>query len=381
MKPIGDHRTVTWLDEHSLHAWIDCISPKLRQHAQDYLTEDRLVRRIRRGWALYTAELRGYQDTYRPRATVQNDVWDVGCTCARRHMPCSHAVALMLDLSRFFSEYVEAPWNLVVQAQQVMADWPFDQNFPWQHVPTVTPFWRKPFTPADLTKLTVLLSGASVSRLAQDPAIPLWAELHPTWINHPIVYRLWDEWLTRHLNPLPSDAVLWVTLHWMQPNLPLSPVFLALSPWPTATAIFQQLWNPAPLIVATPDRQRALLADLTLVLPDLGNSLWPLFRDIDPHALAQADAAYLAGHRQKAIQLLDQDLPSDPKARRDVRLRLINWLDPKASVPHRLALAWESGSITYVEPIRSFLTDRDWDLLIQALNEKRRAAPSEDVPQ
>ncbi|PSR22835.1 MAG: hypothetical protein C7B45_05015 [Sulfobacillus acidophilus] len=366
------------MDKASVHAWLDTVPRPLRHHAQDYLTEDRLARRLRRGSTLYTAELRGYRDRYWPRATIEGGVWAVTCTCDRRPKLCAHAVALMLDLSRFSADYAEAPWKLVVQADRLIADWPFESPLTWHLIPVTTPFWRKPQAEDFLPTLVSLLQTAANLHLAEDPSLPIWAELHPSWLNHAAIQHLWTDWLRQYQSPRAQDAPLWVRLHWMQPVLKLTSVFLALDTSAAASAIFRQLWSPQPLIVPTPKRQRALLADLTLVHPELAALVWPFFRGTDPFALAQADALYLAGRQHEAIQRLEQDLPDDAAARKQVRLRLIEWLDLNDSVPHRLALAWESGSLTYAEPIHHLLSDAQWTRLTDALRLRHACEPSAD---
>jgi hypothetical protein len=286
----------------------------------------------------------------------------------------------MLDLSRCSAEYPEAPWKLVVQADHQLENWPFEPAFVWPLIPVETPFWRKPPTDASLADLSKLLETPGHPHLGQDPSLPVWAELHPRWMNHEVIQRLWQKWLVPHHAPRAQDATLWVKLHWMQPALKLNAVFAALNPAAVAVAIFHMLWCPVPLVVPTSERQRVLVADLTLVQPDLAMFVWPFFRNTDPFSLAQADALYLAGRPQQAIECLDQDLPDDPRVREQVRLRLIEWLAPEDSVPHRIALAWESGSLSYAEPIRHLMSDAEWTQLMRALRVRRASEPSADDP-
>ncbi len=362
---------------------VDQLPTNIRQLGRDYLAQERLARRWRLGDADYAAELRGYADRYHPHIHAHEAQLVATCTCEGKRMPCRHAAALLLDLEQNAEMYYEAPWALAQTAPPMLARWPFDQELNWDLIPDLPPFWREPFSDGALHRLQQRLQTSSIrSRLSRDPLAPLWAEMHASWLEQPAVRAQFDLWRGRHLTKsLPDDFEAWLMLHWMQPCLPLAPIMNVVSAGADNSAcvdaLLSFLWRPH-LVHPTGERLVTMLADLTILQPDLANVLWTRYTDLDPGSLRQADAWYQAGRADRAIALIDRHLPDDPKLRREARLRLIAWLAPEDAIPHRIALAWESCSLTPVEPVRHLIDAKAWDSLKSSIQARQKSGAVTD---
>ncbi|MCL5117126.1 MAG: hypothetical protein M1272_08270 [Firmicutes bacterium] len=357
---------------------LDRLPDRLRQRARDYLTEDRLRRRMRIGMHLYAAELRGYEDVHHPSIRAVRGEWRYHCSCGRRQMPCPHVAALLVDLTTPKIRYPEAPWALAVEHHAAVADWLTEQPFPWQAVPEDIPPWRLPFSESAFRRTVPLLERSDPrAPLAQDGAAALWAEADDTWIQEPSVLERYYAWLEPRLERPLRDLAPWVTLQWMQPDLPMARVWMSAA----ATAstplepMLRRLFEGQALHEPTDGRIRSLLAAITVIAPHGASSLWDAFRAVDPHHLFEADALYLRGYQAEAVALLERELPEPPEPRRLARERLVRWLPPKESLPHRLALAWDTGSTTILDPVRSLISDSEWSDIIRALSERSPSEP------
>lgn len=364
-------------DIERLQRSVDSIPRRVRQSAEDYLTEDRLSRRIRHGKSTYSAELRGYHDQYRPVARNGDDALLLSCTCDRRQMPCAHAAALLLDLERSRHGYPEAPWELALAGGGTLLTWPFDPGLPWHTVAEQIPVWRMPFDLEPWERIQKRLEWNGARTLTQDGAAKIWAELHPSWLSEDRVRAAFETWLENWLGRPSRDWREWVLLSWMQPDLPLAPVFLATDrEKPVAVReILAHLFSQGHVVAPTPGRQKAMLTNLTLVETTLGDALWASLGVSDADRIARADALYLSGAHEKAAQLLERELPESPEERRAARERLVRWQSLEDSLPHRLALAWERGSTEILEPVRHLLTPSQWSSLTAAVTERSTPEP------
>lgn len=339
------------------------------------------MRRLRIGTTDFSAEIRGYQDRYRARAVVQTSGITVFCSCESGRAACGHAAALLIDLDRNLNAYCEAPWDLARTTNTILSAWPFQQTVDWGLIPEGPPSWRRSYRETDSDWLAVELQRAQSGRLDRDPMTRIWAELDPTWLEHAAVQQLFAQWLERYLGAPVHDQALWALLHWMQPNLTLSPIISFLTNNAAAAQAFMEfLWRPH-LIRATPERLLTCLADLTVVDPTLAQAMWPQYARLDPGSLAEADAWYRAGNHPRAIRLLEQHLSDDPLLRHQARVRLAAWMSLEDSVPHRIALALESRSTEPVEPVRHLIDREAWQSLVTSLGAEPRTASVTDEPQ
>lgn len=345
------------------------IPTAIQRNARDYLTAGRLRRRLRQGTALYAAELRGYQDVYHVWLTSCQTP-SLSCTCDRARGICTHAAALLLDLDSSPDLYTEASWAAAVQTLHDQPKWPFGSGLDWNLITEQRPWWRVPFNPQYLEEFMQIAEAPSRPlNLGRDPAAALWAEMDISWMSQDFVIALFDQWLKNHNKLSPQDLPLWALLHWMQPSLPLDWLFLTADQPNTVKSLLRQLFHPGPLINSTSARREAILSDLTLVQPELAMVLWDLADDLDPYHFRQADALYLAGRSKDAAALLEHEMPTDPIARRQARQRLIQWVDLNDSLPHRMALAWEKGSLEVLLPVRHLIKSEDWLSITRALEE------------
>ncbi len=359
--------------------WLNTIPVRLQRRAQDYLTQDRLHRRLRLGDHTLAAELIGYQDTYHMALTTGIQ-YELTCSCSLPSQPCVHAVALVLDVDRHFQDYTEASWKACLQAKDALSRWPFDEGLDWSLIDKARPWWRHAY---QAERLEAIREGAlrppARQGIAKDASLALWAELDPSWLSHPAVTDAFRIWLDTRSPVVPQDWPLWILLHWMQPLLPLNAIFLsAVHPSRAAQALLAQMHHPAPLIRPTAQRHIRLLEDITLLDPDLANPLWTLAEGLDPYHLVQADALFVANQRKKAIALLERHLPNDKNARRQARRRLVQWTSPEDSVPHQLAMAWESGLIEDLTSIQHLISPQTWDRVTRAIQTDPNASPKDD---
>ncbi len=355
---------------HALPGWV-------RRSGQDYLTQDRLTRRLRIGETIYGARLLGYRDHYTVWTTHdKGNVWSTYCDCDRRERPCPHGAALLLDLSQSRPLYQEAPWRLAVQATALLASWPFAAGLDWHLIPEGPSRWRNPFAPEGVILIGQLLERQpkQTPRLHRDSLTALWAEMHPSWNQDAVVREYFHRWLAPYLEAPLQDFSQWALLHWMQPQLDLSSLFLGLEGQPATLmleALLRQLCERNALIQPNVHRHRALLSDMTLIRPGFTSTLWDIFDDSERGRLAQADALYLADQKSQAINLLETALPQEPGVRRQARIRLIQWLDESAGLPHRLALAWDAGSPEELAPVRHLFTTQQWETVLKALQTEK----------
>lgn len=349
---------------------LDGMAPAQLNQARDYLAADRLVRRWAREPSLLAAEVRGYGGTYHVFLECGDDKPTSQCSCERPRRPCAHLAALALDVQLHREWYKTPGWAVCRSAQEVWRRWPLDEGLDWSTVPEQLPWWRR--------KPSADKVGDFVRQYPKTPSRPreleaawsILSECHPDWLTYSEIRTRLEEWIADQLPASTRDVEGWALCHWMQPTLPLGPVFLSVRDNECAAlAVLALLVRPTALVPPRPDRIRALLTDLTFIATDLADPLWR-FWPVDPDHLAQADALYVVGRREEAIRLLESELPQDRAARAAVRERLIAWLEPAASLPHRLALAWERGSLEPVIPVRHLLDPEEWDLLARAINLK-----------
>lgn len=349
-----------------LQQHLDQMPSHIKRTARDYLAEDRLIRRVRHGRHSFAAELRGYQDRYHPASAVHEHALATSCTCERRQ-PCSHAAALLMDMERQAIVYPEAPWD-VVQWSATDRGWEWDSAFPWNLVPETTPAWRLPFRPEAWEDLVPRLANNDYIPLSRDPRVRIWAEADLSWWERPDVQATFSGWV-QGARLESADPVLCAALLWMQPALPMVPLVNAglMARASMAGPLMGWLWSQRPVLAPSPERQQRALALLTMTDPDVAGFLWGQFPQIDPHHLALADALYLAGRPQRAVRTLEQHLPAESGARRAARGRLVEWLDLEAGIPHRTALALETGQLDFLVPVRHLIADREWKSLEDAV--------------
>lgn len=346
---------------------------RLRNQGRDYLREDRLVRRVRIGDRFYAAELRGYQDIYHPALERAGGAWRLHCSCDRR-LPCAHLAALMDDVTH--AVYPEIPWRLGTQLEHPLSAWMTDQWFPWEQVPDQLSPWQRP--PGDVSWYTATRETLHVPAALQDDRLAAQlAEMHPDWIAHETIGPVVERWRTGRLERPLGAPGLWAALQWVQPRLPLEPVWIAwaANPQPARDALLQRLFDPDPAWAATGERRLALLRALTVVHRDSARPIWEVFRYDDPWRLQEADALFVADARLEAIDVLERHMPGTTEARRAARSRLIDWLPLPDSVPHRLAMALDTGATEWVEPVRPWIDTDAWNAFNRALRERSPSEP------
>ncbi len=354
----------------TLQHHIDALPSHTKRTARDYLAEDRLTRRIRHGEQSFAGELRGYQDRYHPAAAVDKQGLSPTCTCDRRQ-PCGHVSALLIDIERHILSYPEVPWDVV---RQWVLDtvWQWDAAFAWQLVPDATPEWRMPYRPELGASVLAQVRSADYVPLARDPRVGIWAEAHSSWWEVPEFLQGFSRWASgARLSS--ADPRLCAALIWMQPALPMARLIDAglMHRIALAAPLLGWLFHPRPVLASSSARQLRALESLTLAVPDGSeNFLWDAFPDVDPDHLARADALYLAGHPQHAIRLLEQHLPTESLARRAARQRLVDWMNLDAGIPHRTALALETGQLDFVLPVRHLIGDSEWRSLEAAVRSR-----------
>jgi len=360
------------VDSELLQTTIDALAIKARHRAQDYLTEDRLSRRVRFGQHLFMAELRGYQDTYHPWVEIIGTTLSHGCDCSRPGY-CSHTTALFMDLERLPIDYPEISWTLAQEYYGAVQKWVRREDFPWSQIPEMVPPWRYPAHDEKWAKIKETLQLTSSHHpLAHDRHAMVFAEAHPTWLSYAPFLDTFSSWIANRRVESVGDIPKWVSLQWFQPQLPLNSVWIQMANNKLATQEWlQQLFTPNNLIYATAQRERVSLTALTLIDSRIARPLWSFFNHVDPTRVAEADALYLSGHVLDAIHLLETNLPDAPRSRLAVRQRLIAWLSLEDSIPHRLALAWETGSEDVLEPVKDLLSSRQRSEIMQALSENR----------
>lgn len=368
VRPGGDH----------LLDILDQAPSRILNQARDYRRDDRLGRRLRVGTSLYTAELVGYQDRYHPAVRFDTNPIVASCTCSRGTL-CAHAAALVLDLREGFDLYPELPWALRPLMANGFTAWLLDQSFPWERIPKVAPAWRLP--PTDRAP-DWLLAGDATAPLSRDGAAEIFADMHPAWLQNADVHRQVAIWRDQRLTRERERADLWVQLAWCQPALPLNPVWMAFADDLNARlALVRQLGAPPLFWESTPARRVSMLKALTLVDPATAIPCWEMYRSDDPHRLAQADSLYLAGDGAGACRVLEEHLPQDPEARIEARVRLITWLSPAEALPHRLALALETGNSPWATQVRGTVDPDAWDLFSRAFGERWQVSPEDEDSQ
>ena len=344
-----------------------------RRTARDYLREDRLVRRFRIGSAFYAAELRGYRSTYYVLVRLDQPEAAADCTCDRPKQPCPHSTALLLDLESKPGRYDELGWRAILGADAARDAAPLTASLDWSSIPETPPWWRTALADEAAARIEEMLRSSHRARaLDRDPLTEIFSELNPTVAASAAIQALYKKWAQEHRAGIrPEDGPTWVNLHWMQPSLVSGP--LQLPPAAANSAVhtlLHRLSDPSPWLDTTPERLNALMHDLTVLSPDLGHQLWS-YHNVS--VLSHADALFEAGHRQLAASWLESELPDDPDCRRQARIRLVDWLDVDATIPHRLALTWETGRLDWVEPVRDHLKPHEWDSIVNAL----KTPPSE----
>jgi hypothetical protein len=360
---------------------VDQLPVGARRQAEDYLIQDRLVRRWQRPPQIFAAELRGYRDVYHPHLVGVPDQLKGQCDCNRRGSTCPHLAALALDLDRHPHWYVQTPWDLFLQTREWLAHPPLDWPDPWPWLPEEPLAWQKPYASDLLPHILASLEKGN-PRAPLDVTWPIWADLHPSWLTASPIHEAFTAWLAARLPFRHLHVKRWVWLSWAQPDLDLAPVYLAF-PESDAGAMVKEalalLFGPALWRDASGARQIALLKVVTWLDPALAAELWPRFPQHGSWVLAAADAYYQAGEQEKAQATLIQSWPEDPASRRAARHRLIAWLPLADSLPHRLALAIEERSLELLEPVRHLLSRDDWTQLTQQLKEHSQDAPPTDA--
>ncbi len=349
-----------------LQQYIDQMSSHIKRTARDYLAEDRLIRRVSHGGQSFAAELRGYQDRYHPTAAVHHQGLATSCSCERRQ-PCSHAAALLMDMEQHRLTYPEVPWD-VVRVWATDRAWRWDAHFPWDLVPDSIPDWRLPFRAEAWETVEPRFAQEDYIPLSRDPRARIWAEADPSWWERTDFQTHFRTWV-RGARLDSADPALCAALIWMQPELPVVPLITAgLMGRPSMAGLLMGwLFQQRPVLAPTPERVRRALESLTMTVPDAAEFLWGQFPEVDPHHLALADALYLAGRPQHAVRTLEQHLPTENQARRAARARLVEWLDLEAGIPHRTALALETGQWDFVLPVRHLIGDAEWQALEEAV--------------
>lgn len=347
---------------------LDRAADYARRTGRDYLREDRLVRRFRIGGNIFAAELRGYRSTYHVVVRFRPGNDGLECSCDRIKQPCAHAAALLLDLQSKSDQYFELGWRAVVAAERARLAMPVVAEIDWNLIPDVAPWWRTVEPWQAVERLLPLMDRATRrgQPLARNRLTEIWAELNPEAILLPQTQALFADWIKPYqTSARPEDGADWVALRWMQPALGWT---VSLSPPEVAAAqiaaLLHRLTDPAPLLQTTPARRAALMHDLTVLDARLGHQLWTVLRT---PVLDHADALFAAGQRDWAAAWLESELPEHPALRRQARARLVDWLADEASVPHRLALAWDTGNLEWLTPVRQYLNPQEWESIMTAL--------------
>ncbi len=286
--------------------WGALPSPR-REAARDYLAQDRLVHRFRRGRA-YLAILQGHQDAYHVYCEEGPDVWQVGCTCGRR-MPCTHVGALLFAVAQDSGHF--AAWTPAARRWQSQADWAWEwargASFPWA---ALNP--EQPLADPPATHDTALPDPAAT--LADVPARRLSRALgdvvrtaHPGWWEHQGFVSAVVEAFLRlaRVNPDPLAQVEWIQRLAEEPRIPCGPLFpVQRAPHPAVAAAWRStLWDLARAHALDPRPSQALaarallaLAPLAATRPDIrGEFAWAL-----PDGPSQAEPLLQQGRAAEA---------------------------------------------------------------------------------
>lgn len=231
-----------------------------REAAQDYCIQERLTLCVKRGSQIL-GRLAGYQDIHYPRAEAADPGWQVDCTCKRK-MPCAHVGALLLTFAqqparfRLWTEFIAGMRD---DLDQAVWAWASGLPFPWEHIPSQIPWYRR--MPENAPSV-VLLAFGELDRLGRGPQHQIlrqWIrDLHPAWWAEAIfVSHLRDRLKSLARGAVgPEDWVAWITVLSRQPECPL--YLLIPSPSPPHPAIdaafLQELWT---LVTAEALRPRA----------------------------------------------------------------------------------------------------------------------------
>ncbi|MCY0877615.1 MAG: hypothetical protein OWU84_01540 [Firmicutes bacterium] len=363
-----------------LASLISQLPVSAQRQGEDYLLQERLTRRWRRPPRVLSAELRGYRDIYHPVLGGAREPMQWECDCGRRGSACAHVAALLLDADRHPHLYRETPWALFVRTREWLTAPPLTWPDPWPWIPEAVLPWHLPF---DQAALPTFLAAAHQGnpRATLDATWGLWADLHPSWLHHSKVRRAFDDWLSARLPYRERQPQRWVWLSWAQPHLPLAPALLALPESvkdPAVREALALLYGPALWRDATDARQMALLKVVTWLDSPLALELWRRFPQKPPWILEAADAFYQAGRVDLAQARLLEAWPDTPEGRRAARERLIAWLPPEDSLPHRLALALDTGSLDLLQPVRHLLNAEDWSQLTRRLGAPSPGAQTTD---
>ncbi len=347
----GRHRMTLPAGPLSVGAVWAALPPARREAARDYLAQDRLVHRFRRGHA-YLAVLQGHQDAYHVYCEEGPDVWQVGCTCGRR-MPCTHVGALLFAIAQDSAHF--AAWTPAARRWQSQADWAWDwacgASFPWAALSPEQPL-------ADPPPVHDAALPHPAAELAHVPTRHLSRALrdvvrgaHPGWWEHQGFVSAVAAAFGRlgRVDPDPWAQVEWIQRLAEEPRIPCGPLFpFESAPHPAVAAAWRStLWALARAHALDPRPSQALAARALLALaplaathPDMrGELAWAL-----PDGLSRAELLLQQGRAAEAWWHLSRPTVGTPDPfRRSTQ-------DPYQRAAQRLAKSLITGDASPPTP-------------------------------
>lgn len=330
----GRHRTALPSGPLSVAGVWAALPPARREPARDYLAQDRLVHRFRRGHA-YLAVLQGHQDAYHVYCEEGPDVWQVGCTCGRR-LPCAHVGALLFAVAQDPAHF--APWPSATRRWQSQADWAWDWarggSFPWAALRPDPPLADAPLTPDAALPNPVAELARTPTRQLSGALLDVVRTAHPGWWEHHRFNRAVAEAFLRmaRVDPDPLAQVEWIQQLAEEPRIPCGALFpFPSAPHPAVAAAWRStLWDMARAHALDPRPSQALaarallaLAPLAAAYPDMrGEFAWAL-----PDGLSQAEWLLQQGRTAEAWWQLARPTEGTPDP-----------FHPSTRDPYRLAV-------------------------------------------
>lgn len=323
------------------------LRSRVIDQARDYLYQERVTHRLRRGDEAIAARVRGYQDHYTPAAEETSVGLRVTCTCDRAWL-CAHAGALLLAFAAEPATFMPAERVGVASGRIGWWPWMAAAPFPWDDVPEHPGVLMLPRTADARWEAEVPWRAAPPAR-AHGAMLRTLGLVHPSWWAYePLAESFRAAWTDPALIRLARGQLgAWIDVLFRAPELDLRPLWQKAAGLPLVAEwphIRRLVWladtgarDPADILRIT----RLLeLAELAADGLDAEEEVGYMHR-----ALAWADptgvdyALYLdrQGRRREAIAWLEEHLPQDKAARAPYRRLLIAWSDGAERVAHQVA--------------------------------------------
>lgn len=328
------------------HNAID-LHPRIMEQARDYLYQERVGHRLRRGGEAIAARVRGYQDHYTPAAEETPEGLRLTCSCGRSRL-CAHAVALLLAFKREAEAFLPADRIAVEPSPVEWWPWMTGAAFPWDHVPERPTALMMPRTQDARWETAIPWREPSPAR-AHRAMLEQLGLVHPTWWGYPPFAEAFRAALADpaliHLARLHLRA--WIDLLFRAPEIDLRPLWHVAAGLPLVAEwshIRRLVWLAA---ARSRDETVGLRIARLLDLAEIAAES-PTAEEEVAHmrgALAWADptgldyALYLdrQGRRAEAIEWLERRLPAEKAARAPYRALLVAWTDGPERIAHQVA--------------------------------------------